>query len=282
MPPRGSVEVTRSERWAPAVPSANPSRAGSVLISSGRENAGGLRGVPAAEDEDEILYRAKDKTSARTSELRKSLVELSSISTGATRRLDDTYCGVLEKLSSLQNTVVALKELASASASTNEGFTADLESVLAEAQAQLDALGQFDEQQARVQALQDRVHGGRERITALSDRVDIVRQKVERWERADYLWQNKTRRRIKIVWGVLLGFVLLVVLLYAGAKAYAPELDEPAADLKEDAMLAKLKLESGGQGSSASHEEDRSMALNFSRDKAAEGVDEVLRALDEL
>ncbi|POS80879.1 hypothetical protein DHEL01_v200746 [Diaporthe helianthi] len=270
LPPRGSVEVTRSERWAPAVPSANPSRAGSVLISSGRENAGGLRGVPAAEDEDEIL------------ELRKSLVELSSISTGATRRLDDTYCGVLEKLSSLQNTVVALKELASASASTNEGFTADLESVLAEAQAQLDALGQFDEQQARVQALQDRVHGGRERITALSDRVDIVRQKVERWERADYLWQNKTRRRIKIVWGVLLGFVLLVVLLYAGAKAYAPELDEPAADLKEDAMLAKLKLESGGQGSSASHEEDRSMALNFSRDKAAEGVDEVLRALDEL
>lgn len=238
--------------------------------------------MPAGEDEDEILRRAKDKTTARTSDLKKSLVELSNISTGTTRRLDETYYGVLEKLSSLQNTVVALKELASASASMNEGFTAESESVLAEAQAQLDAFGQFDEQQARVQALQDRVHGGRERITALSGRVDIVRQKVERWERADYLWQNKTRRRIKIVWGMLLGIVLLLVLLYAGARAYAPELDELAADLKEDAMLAKLKLESGGQGPFTSHEKEWGMALNFSRDKAAEGGDEALRALDEL
>lgn len=216
------------------------------------------------------------------SDLKKSLVDLANISTSTTQRLDDTYSGVLEKLASLQNTVMALKELASASASMNEGFTAESESVLAEAQAQLDAFGQFDEQQARVQALQDRVHGGRERITALSERVDIVRQKVERWERADYLWQNKTRRRIKIVWGMLLGFVLLLLLLYAGAKAYAPELDELAVDLKEDAMLAKLKLESGGRGPFASHEKEWSMALNFSRDKAAEGGDEALRALDEL
>ncbi|KAG6363427.1 hypothetical protein INS49_008526 [Diaporthe citri] len=282
LPPRGSLEVPRVEGWTPAATSANPSRAGSILIPAGREIAGGLRGLPAGEDEDEALRRAKDRTGARTSDLKKSLADLANVSTGTTRRLDDTYYGVLEKLSSLQNTVAALKELASASASMNEGFTAESESVLAEAQAQLDAFGQFDEQQARVQALQDRVHGGRERIGALSERVDIVRQKVERWERADYMWQNKTRRRIKIVWGMLLGFVLLLLLLYAGAKAYAPELEELAADLKEDAMLAKLKLESGGQGPFASHDEEWSIALNFSRDKAAEGGEEALRALDEL
>ncbi|KAI7775274.1 hypothetical protein LA080_007074 [Diaporthe eres] len=307
LPPRGSLEVSRVEGWTPAATSANPSRAGSILIQSGRDNAGG-RGLPAGEDEDEALRRARDRTGARTryvatihdllppllhddndrpiltscSDLKKSLADLSNISTSTTRRLDDTYYGVLEKLSSLQNTVTALKELAAASASMNEGFTAESESVLAEAQAQLDAFGQFDEQQARVQALQDHVHGGRERIGALSERVDVVRQKVERWERADYMWQNKTRRRIKIVWGMLLGFVLLLLLLYAGAKAYAPELEELAADLKEDAMLAKLKLESGGQGPFASHDEEWSMALNFSRDTAAEGGEEALRALDEL
>lgn len=227
-------------------------------------------------------YDTDDTILMSCSDLKKSLADLANISTSTTRRLDDTYYGVLEKLSSLQNTVVALKELASASASMNEGFTAESESVLAEAQAQLDAFGQFDEQQARVQALQDRVHGGRERIGALSERVDIVRQKVERWERADYLWQNKTRRRIKIVWGMLLGLVLLLLLLYAGAKAYAPELEELAAELKDDSMLAKLRLESGGKGPFADREDKWSMALNFSRDKAAEGGDEALRALDEL
>lgn len=36
------------------------------MILPGRENAGGLRGLPAGEDEDEILRRAKDKTGART------------------------------------------------------------------------------------------------------------------------------------------------------------------------------------------------------------------------
>lgn len=164
----------------------------------------------------------------------------------------------------------------------NQGFTAESESVLAEAQSQLDAFGQFHEQQARVQALQDRVHSGRERISALSERVDIARQKVEQWERADFLWQNKTRRRIKIVWGVVLGLVLLLLLLYIGARAYAPELEDLAGELKEDAMLAKLKLESGGQGPFAGHGDEWSMTLNFSRDEPAQGGDEALRALDEL
>lgn len=66
LPPRGSLEVPRVEGWTPAATSANPSRAGSILIPSVRDNAGGLRGLPAGEDEDEILRRAKDRTGART------------------------------------------------------------------------------------------------------------------------------------------------------------------------------------------------------------------------
>lgn len=66
LPPRGSLEVPRSEAWTPAAPSANPSRAGSILIPSSRENAGGLRGLAVGEDEDEALRRAKDSTGTRT------------------------------------------------------------------------------------------------------------------------------------------------------------------------------------------------------------------------
>jgi hypothetical protein len=36
------------------------------LIPSGRENAGGARGLHIGEDEDEIMRRAKGKTVART------------------------------------------------------------------------------------------------------------------------------------------------------------------------------------------------------------------------
>lgn len=64
--PRGSLEVPRSEGVTPAALSANPSRAGSILIPPGKDNAGGLRGLPAGEDKDEALRRAKDKTVTRT------------------------------------------------------------------------------------------------------------------------------------------------------------------------------------------------------------------------
>lgn len=65
-PPRGSLEVPRAEGWTPAATSANPSRAGSILTPPGRENAGGLRGLPAGEDEDEALRMAKDRAGVRT------------------------------------------------------------------------------------------------------------------------------------------------------------------------------------------------------------------------
>ena len=66
LPPRGSLEVPRSEAWTPAAPSANPSRAGSILIPSGRDNAGGLRGLATGEEEEEALRRARDSAGART------------------------------------------------------------------------------------------------------------------------------------------------------------------------------------------------------------------------
>ncbi|KUI66024.1 hypothetical protein VM1G_01581 [Cytospora mali] len=214
--------------------------------------------------------------------LKKSFIDLTTFSTSTTHHLDETYYNVLEKLSSLRKTIVALKDLAAASASTSDGFMTDSQSVLSEAQAQLDAFGQFDEQEKRVQALQDRVHGGRERIEALSTRVDAVRQKVESWERADREWQERTRRRLKTIWGVVLGLALVLLLLYIGAMAYGPNVGEVAEELKEDAMVATMKLESGGEGPFAVQGVEQSIALDISSDRVAEVRDEALRALDEL
>ena len=50
------------------------------------------------------------------------MAELDSFSTTTTRRLDDTYYSVLEKLGTLQSTIAALKELAGLSAQMNDTF----------------------------------------------------------------------------------------------------------------------------------------------------------------
>lgn len=201
---------------------------------------------------------------------------------------------MLEKLTSLRKTIIALKELASASFSTSENFANESQSALSEAQAQLDAFGQFDEQEKRVHALQDRVQGGRERIEALSTRVDVVRHKVEMWERADREWQERTRRRLKTVWGVVLGLALALLVLYVGAIAYEADIGEVAGDLagdlagnllEDDATMARSSLEPGVEGllaAQAQGDHERIMALEFNKGGEAQVQDEALRALDEL
>lgn len=315
--PRASLEASRSEATFSGNLSPVQSRTASVLIPSGSDVLGVRQGAISSKEEQ--LLAEQRKTEVRTayveawmapslllflssitiksrriwliglmySGFKKSLAELNAFSTMTTRRLDETYYNVLEKLTTLQNTIVALKDLAQASTSTNDGFIAESQAVITEAQAQLDGFGDFTEQQMRVQALQDRVHGGRERIAALSARVDVVRQRVEKWERADREWQERTRRRLKIMWGVLFGLGLVVLVLSWGAKMYGPEIGEVVGELQHDALVAKTKLEnrvmevSLGKADSKGND---SIKLDFSRGGTAEqsADDEVLRALDEL
>lgn len=256
-----------------------------MLITPGSD-ALGVRSGGALNKEEQLLTEQR-RSEARAAGFRKSLSELNTFSTMTTRRLDETYYNVLEKLTTLQNTIVALKNLAQASTTTNDGFIAESQAVITDAQAQLDGFGDFTEQQRRVQALQDRVHGGRERIAALSARVDVVRQRVEKWERADREWQERTRRRLKIMWGVLFGMGLVILVLSWGARAYGPEIGAVVGELQQEALVAKTKLEDRAVGvglGRAESKDNGSMDLDFSRGGKAKQTagDEVLRALDEL
>lgn len=225
--------------------------------------------------------------------LKKSLLDLAAFSTATNRRLDETYYIVLQKLTALQNTILALQDLARASTSTNAGFIAESRAVVAEAQAQLDAFGDFTAPQARVEALQARVQGGRRRIAALSGRVDVVRRRVERWERADREWQERTRRRLKIVWGVALGVGVVLLLLYGGVRAYAPEVRVEVAVAEGVAGLPARVTEAaaaglrrpgkGGADGDGAGRNGSAPALDLDRERKADAAgDEALRALDEL
>lgn len=193
---------------------------------------------------------------------------------------------MLQKLTALQNTILALRDLAQASATTNAGFIAESHDVLSEAQAQLDALGDFSAQQERVEALQARVQGGRERIAALGGRVDAVRRRVERWERADREWQERTRRRLKIIWAVVMGAGCVLLVLYWGARIYAPGAGagEVARGIGEG--LGRAGLGGGGRtgdGGDGDGGNGSAPVLDLGRDGgAAKPGDDVLRALDEL
>lgn len=117
-------------------------------------------------------------------------------------------------MSALQNTISALSDLAENSRDIYKSFERDSQELEADITNQLEALGQFDEQQSKVEGLQSRIHEGRTRVQALSSRVDAVRERVESWERADQSWQGRTRRRLKYTWMVITVLSLAVMALF--------------------------------------------------------------------
>ena len=111
-------------------------------------------------------------------------MELSAFSTATTRRLDDAYYSVLEKLNMLQGTIIDLKELAGMSQELDENFKTESQELVDELEQQIDSFGHFEDQQKRILELQGRIHAGRGKVDALSRRVDVVRERIEGWERA--------------------------------------------------------------------------------------------------
>jgi len=138
----------------------------------------------------------------------------------ANQNIYDTYYSVLEKAQALEGALTTLGELGELWRSANDSFDRDAANLDNEVRQQLDSLGNFDAQRRRIEALQSRIRNGRSRLMELGGRVQAVRQKVEGWERKDAEWRERTRRRLKAIWILLLVIGLAVVLLTIGAQYY--------------------------------------------------------------
>ncbi|TVY87363.1 hypothetical protein LAWI1_G005723, partial [Lachnellula willkommii] len=151
---------------------------------------------------------------------------LNTLSNNTTRRLDNTYYNVLEKLSMLQNTISSLKELAGMTKALNSEFKAESEEIVSDIRMQIDSFEGFESQESKIAGLQARIVQGREKITVLGGRVDVVRERVEGWEKAELEWQEKTRKRLRVLWIVMsvvaVLVVAIVVLRYTPARTQGP------------------------------------------------------------
>src|SRR6202035_2487760 len=100
----------------------------------------------------------------------------------------------------LHNTIASLKELAALTRKLNDGFIQESTEVVNDIEIQLESFGDFQGQERRIGQLEHRVETGREKAHILGDRVELVKQKIERWERVEGEWQQRTRKRLKIIW----------------------------------------------------------------------------------
>ncbi len=96
----------------------------------------------------------------------------------------------------------------------NHSFERESGELVGDISSQLSAVGAFKDQEKRLQMLHGQVGRGRIRVGALSERLDSVNRRLSLWEHADKAWQERTRKRLKVVWIVTSILVLLVMLLF--------------------------------------------------------------------
>ncbi|KAI0383859.1 hypothetical protein F5Y04DRAFT_22727 [Hypomontagnella monticulosa] len=285
--PRGSLELPRSEGTTPSAHSDSNLRI-SMLNPAPDDTAQGMGPSvprPPSLDQEEVLREQREKFALRITGLRKSLGDLNTFSTSTMGRLDDTYYAVLEKLSTLQSTIIGLKELAGMSQELNGKFEKESQALYSELEEQTDYFGQFDDQQKRIEELQGRIHTGRGKVEALSKRVDVVRERIEGWERADKEWQERTRKRLKIIWIITSVIVFSVILIVVGAQ-YVPSSEDlpklgdstPSIGNGESNMPEVVGNQSVSVAAMIDEVRD---ALNSRRDNGS-AKDDVFRVFDEL
>ncbi|KAF9879890.1 hypothetical protein CkaCkLH20_02701 [Colletotrichum karsti] len=283
---RSSLDMTRSEF---ATPSRSPdsSRRTSALVGpmiGGGENPLAVsppRGKGKKGNNAATLVEEKERAASRITGLKKSLVDLSSFSTSTTRRLDETYYSVLEKKTLLHNTISAIKELAVASRRLTGEFEREAEEMAKDVDGQLATFGRFNEQEQRIEALQGRIEKGRTRIQGLGERVDLVRRRIEGWERADREWQEKTRKRLRIVWIVMSVVFAVLILLFIGVQ-YAHQVG--GVDLKEAAekIVEKGINQSAGSLGAGEGGSKEAAVPPLWGDRPGREQDDQLRVFDEL
>ncbi|KAJ6446257.1 CAMK protein kinase [Purpureocillium lavendulum] len=256
------------------VMSPDQSRRASILVV--RDDDARLE---SKESRDARLRLEREKAAVRAENLKRSLAELNGFSTDMTKRLDDTYYSVLEKMSTLQNTVTALKDLAESSREICEGFDKDSRELADEIVGQLVAVGHFDEQQTRIAGLQNRIHDGRAKVQTLTSRVDAVRERIESWERADRAWQERTRKRLKIIWSVTSVVTILIIALAVGVHYTSYGLDSDGQDELRNTAAPEWLSESNFSRQSTDRADVGGRAL-FWKTPLRDG--ERLRAFDEL
>ena len=127
-------------------------------------------------------------------ELRSSLQNLSEQSLKTSRRLDDTYYSILEKLSQLRQTIGSLQELSGLTKELHENFQSDTSELAEEAQGQVEGFSNFEAHQEQVMALEERIQSGKEKADALIARLADARERVESRAKVEAESEARTTR----------------------------------------------------------------------------------------
>lgn len=145
--------------------------------------------------------------------LRSALSVIGTLATDITRRLDYTYYGLLEKIAALNVTIGSFQDLSDSTSRLFDDFKQETTSLEQDIRKQIGDLNGFHPQMKRIEALEERMRDNKTRAKTLGNRLETMRNEIERWDKREMEWQMRTNQRLRIFLGVVTAAILAILVV---------------------------------------------------------------------
>ncbi|KAH9879332.1 hypothetical protein J1614_002771 [Plenodomus biglobosus] len=217
-PPTSFGDLLRQARGSKES-SPSHSRKGSIapgqdqIRNSKDDGAGGIFIPPKKPLRPEDVEKEGLRVQARERDLRAALQSLSDQSLKTSRRLDDTYYAILEKVSVLRQTIGTLQELSGLTKELQVNFESDTRELVKDVSSQVEAFDDFQSSQQQVSALEERITAGKLRAESLTARLARAKERVDARAKSEAQWQATNTHRLRIFWGILGSIIAIIIAL---------------------------------------------------------------------
>ncbi|KAI5237058.1 hypothetical protein E4T42_09279 [Aureobasidium subglaciale] len=163
----------------------------------------------------------------------------------ATRKLDDTYYALLQKVGLLKATIASFQDLHSCLDDTAKDFATTSDSLVKDITGQIDAFGNMAQQDENIHQLVKRLHKAKERAEAYESRLESCRLRLEQWEKKEQEVNKRNNRTWALALTGLTAFIVFVLVIVLWRKGTLATVTEKPSEWREALGLEKNKTAPG-------------------------------------
>jgi hypothetical protein len=163
----------------------------------------------------------------------------------ATRKLDDTYYALLQKVGLLKATIASFQDLHSCLDDTTKDFATRSDSLVKDITGQIDAFQNMSHQDESIDSLVKRLHTAKERAASFESRLESCRSRLERWEKKEQEKNKRNNRTWALVLTSVTAFIILILAIVLWKKGSLASVTEKPSEWKEALGLEKNKTAPG-------------------------------------
>ncbi|KAK6000073.1 hypothetical protein QM012_004061 [Aureobasidium pullulans] len=163
----------------------------------------------------------------------------------ATRKLDDTYYALLQKVGVLKATIASFQDLHSCLDETTKDFATRSDSLVKDITTQIDGFQNMSQQDESIDQLVKRLHKAKERAEVCESRLESCRSRLEQWEKKEQEKNKRNNRTWALALTALTAFILLVLVIVLWRKGALTSVVERPSELKQALGLERNKTAPG-------------------------------------